>query len=78
MPVKHYFDLRIFICEKGVLNGLQITLYDCLGPWETILGPKTFLFLKLVIFGLLVAFLALKAFEIKNMAMAEFWDPKGP
>ena len=78
MPVTHYFDLRIFICEKGVLNGLQITLYDCLGPWETILGPKPFLFLKLAIFGLLVAFLALKAFEIKNMAMAEFWDPKGP
>ena len=77
MPVKHYFDLRIFICEKGVLNGLQITLYDCLGPWETIFGPKTFLFLKLVIFGLLVAFLALMALKIKNMAMAEFWGPKG-
>ena len=78
MPVKHYFDLRIFICEKGVLYGLQITLYDCLGPWEIILGPETFLLLKLVIFGLLVAFMALKAFEIINMAMADIWDPKGP
>ena len=77
MPVTHYFDLRIFICEKSVLNGLQITLFDCLGPWETIFGPKPFLFLKLAIFGLLVAFLALKAFKIENMAMAKFWDPKG-
>ena len=33
--------------------------------------------LKLVIFGLLVAFLTFMAFEVKNMAMAEFWDPKG-
>ena len=32
----------------------------------------------LVIFGLLVAFLAFMAFEVKNMAMTEFWDLKGP
>ena len=31
----------------------------------------------LAIFGLLVAFLALMAFEIKNMAIAEFWGSKG-
>ena len=78
LPKGPFYASKIFICEKGVLYSLQITLYDCLGPWETILVPKTFPQLKLAIFGLLVASLALKAFEIKNVAMAEFWDPKGP
>ena len=72
-----FFSSKIFICEKGVLYGLQITLYDCLGPWETILGPKTFPQLMLAIFGLLVAFLALMAFKIKNTKMTEFLGPMG-
>ena len=78
MSLTYCFVFRISNCQKGIPYGLQITLYNCLGPWEIIIGPKTFPQLKLVIFGLLVAFLALMAFEIKNMAMAEFWGPKGP
>ena len=78
MSLTRCFALRISICQKGVPYGLKITLYDCLGPCKTIFGPKTFPQLKLVIFDLLVAFLAFMAFKVKNMAMAECWGPKGP
>jgi hypothetical protein len=79
-----FFDLRdpflvlVVIFQKGILIGLQGTLYDLLACWESIVWPFNLQQSNLAKFGLIAVFLAFMALGVKFLQLAEFLGQNGP
>ncbi len=64
-----FFGSGVVISQNSIPIGLQGTLYDPLKCWETIFQPLKIQISSLGKFGLMSAFLAFMASEVKSLQL---------